>query len=302
MRSLVKSILKRVVFRDQNPTSFPAVRIATGEVREKFILRNGDAQFDVTTRHCIVCHNPFCIAVWMIDENIKRFDINVEASVVTDEMKHATMTLRVVKRIQEGSGHLVIFEVTSAENFQVGSLRQALMRRYFKNKNTDHEDRCYAAAYSFPRRVIAVSFRDGDYYNIFPMDFQCYIEESNVHIFGLRTTNVTLEKILAGNRVVVGDTDEAEMKTLYGLGSHHSSTPPPMSDLPFAVVESDKFRFPVPEFSAGYREIELKGSLKLGTHMLFYGRVVNSKQRREWRSSKYHIHFFHSFKSNYPKA
>jgi hypothetical protein len=298
MKALIKSFARKLLFKEQEPTSFPAVRIPAEGVNEKFILKTTGHEVDVSGSHCIVCHNPFCIAAWMDDipEN------SAQAQVMLYQQQCATIDLTVVHRIPLQHKSLIIFRAEGAHNFQLSELRQTLVRRYFRNKNSVLEDRLYAAAYSYPRRVIAVSFKQGGYYNIFPMDFQCYLPTCESYILGLRTTNVTLEKILAAGRLVIGDTDAAEIDTLYALGKHHGDAPPAIDDLPFRSIESELFGFPVPGFSAGYKEIELAGHRKLGTHMLMIGKVVNSKTTRPWKSSIHHIHFFHATSSSYAKA
>jgi flavin reductase (DIM6/NTAB) family NADH-FMN oxidoreductase RutF len=302
MKKLLKPILKKLLFRGRlNPTAFPAVRIPSGEFKERFILKDDKKQVDVTDRHCIVCHSPFCIAVFLAPEEWSHFDFNsCEALIVVNNDVKARIELSMEMKFPDRK--LFILKARSAENFQLSHVRQYLMRKYFRNKNSVLEDKFYAASYSFPRRVIAVSFKDDSYYNIFPMDFQCFLKESNMYILGLRTTNVTLEKILKKRRLVIGDTDKAEIKTLYALGQHHSSSPPEIASLPFSVVESEMLHFPVAEFSAGYKEIELIENFKIGTHMLLIGRVINTVERREWNSSIHHIHYFHSFSSKYPTA
>lgn len=300
MKSALKAVLKKILFNVNNPTAFPAVQIATGTMKERFLLKMGEVIEDVSDRHSIVCHNPFCIAVWMPKGH--QVQKECEALVTSDDRHDARLGLSVLHRIPEGENELIVFEATNAENFQLSKLRQALIRRYFKNKNSVLEDKFYAAAYSFPRRVIAVSFKDGDYYNIFPMDFQCFLKERNMYVLGLRTTNVTLNRIIEKKRVVIGDTDQAEVKILYALGNHHSSAPPSLDKLPFSVIESEQFGFPVPSFCAEYKEIELISNFKIGTHMMLIGKVVNEKALRLWTSSVYHTHFFHASLATYPPA
>ena len=126
-----------------------------------------------------------------------------------------------------------------------------------------------------------------------------FIAEENMYVLGLRTTNATLNKILEAKKVVVCDTDTADLETVYNLGKHSSKAPTPISELPFGVTESQVFGFPVPDFTGSYKEIEIIDHRKMGYHMLMIGKVVNAKQINPNPSSLYHVGFLQFKKGNY---
>ena len=103
-------------------------------------------------------------------------------------------------------------------------------------------------------------------------------------------------------RVVVSSTEAIDSKTIYDLGAHHSKTPPSMKNLSFKVNESELLKFPVPEFSSSYKEIEIIENYKLGSHIMLVGRILNSRQLKENHSSLYHVHFFEYLHSDYDEA
>ncbi|NJM24417.1 MAG: hypothetical protein HC859_01705 [Bacteroidia bacterium] len=140
--------------------------------------------------------------------------------------------------------------------------------------------------------MVAVCFSENDYYNIFPMDFKCLCYDDDLCILGLRTTNITLKKMIAAGKVVIGDTDRAPLKTIYDLGNHHSSTPPPVSELPFKVGESKLFKFPVPAFCASYIEVAFYHSEGVGSHTLLIGRIIHRSRAAEPPHHLYHYHYF----------
>ncbi|AYB31163.1 flavin reductase family protein [Chryseolinea soli] len=303
MKALLKSIAKRVLFGNRVAKSFPAVRIPIGKVEEKVFLSWPDGRLDISERHCIVCHAPFCLSVWLTPEEWRRVETNVPTiSVTTGEKIHAELITAVVKKIDVANGFLVVVKAEKAFCHQKSAWFQYFIRRYFKNKNSAEEDKFYAAAYSYPRRVIAVSFRDESYYNIFPMDFQCHIPQSGLYVLGLRTTNITLQKIIQSEKIVIGDTDGAELSVIYALGNNHSSQPPSIEQLPFTVSASEAFHFPVPDFSASYKEIRLIGHYNLGTHTMLVGEIVNAREVREKQSYLYHISFLQSLGMHYTSA
>ncbi|SHG90900.1 NADH-FMN oxidoreductase RutF, flavin reductase (DIM6/NTAB) family [Chryseolinea serpens] len=303
MKSFLKSIAKRALFGDRVAKNFPPIRIAIGKMEEKVFLSWHDDRLDISERHCIVCHAPFCLTVWLTAAESIRVQTNIlMISVATGQKIHAEITASVIKKIETENGFLFVVRAEKASCYQKNALFQLFMRRYFRHKNTPQEDKFYAAAYSYPRRVIAVSFQEASYYNIFPMDFQCSIAGTDLYVLGLRTTNVTLDKIIQSKRVVIGDTARADLDVIYALGRNHSASPPPQDSLAFEVLKSERFGFPVPVFSASYKEIDLIAHHNLGTHTMLIGRIANAKLLWAAESYLYHIHFLQSFRIRHNAA
>src|SRR6185436_18484528 len=76
---------------------------------------------------------------------------------------------------------------------------------YKKPKYSFGKYKSLIAAYSYPRRVRIISFKQDDYFNIFPMDLLGEIPQSGKYIFGLRHTNVALAKIIHARKMVVSE-------------------------------------------------------------------------------------------------
>ena len=194
-----------------------------------------------------------------------------------------------------------MYQIEGVRNYQLSPFHRLALFGYFlrSKANTFYSRRVISALYSYPRRIIIVSYRDENYYNIFPMDIQGFIAEENIYLLGLRTTNATLEKILDAKKVVVCDTDTVDLETVYNLGKHSSKAPTPINELPFGVSESQLFGFPVPDFSGSYKELEIIHHRKMGYHMLMMGKVVNAKQIKPNPSSLYHVGFLQFKKGDY---
>jgi flavin reductase (DIM6/NTAB) family NADH-FMN oxidoreductase RutF len=220
--------------------------------------------------------------------------------VTKDDKVSATVKISLVRAIEDNN-RIIIYRIEKVRCYNQDRCRQFILIKYFfpKGKKTFREGMIYGALYSYPRSIITVSYKEEGYYNIFPMDFQGCFEEEKLHIFGLRITNITLEKILHAKRIVIGDTGASDTCTIYGLGSHHSSNPPQIDQLPFPVIESEQFKFPVPAFTGAYKEIEVISSYRLGSHMMLVGKVVNEKRLKEPAPPLYHIHFFQFIQSGY---
>jgi flavin reductase (DIM6/NTAB) family NADH-FMN oxidoreductase RutF len=298
----MKAIIKKLVFCDSNPKNFPAVRIDHGLIQETAELVNGKNHLNVSSNHCIVCHAPFLVAIWLTQSQVQDFgqsQLQLQISGRGKIVAKAELSLQ--QKIDNGENVIAIFRVEEATCYQLSSIRQAVLYRYFKNKTNALESRSYATMYSYPRRVIAVSYRDESYYNMFPMDFQCQTGDGTF-ILGLRTTNVTIDRIIKSKKVLIGDAGQAALSTIYFLGGHHSKTPTPLNELPFKTQPSENFRFPVAEFSSSYQEVEIIQNYELGTHMLMIGKPLKRVELRKQESSIHHIHFFQKFASDYKPA
>lgn len=302
MRSLVRLILKKLLFKNRSIREYPAVRILNEQIREKVFLKSKSGYVDITENHAVVCQTPFYMAIWIAPDQLDHhYSMFSEIHVLRGETRIAKLSASLHQKINENDLRIVILKLEKARSYSLNYFYHHLLIRYFvrKRKITFKEGTIYGALYSYPRRVIVVSFKNYDYYNIFPMDFQCYVKESNIFLLGLRTTNITLQKILDEKRMVISDTDSVDLDTLYFLGKHHSSTPSALDKLPFKVIESERFKFPVPDFSSSYKEVEVLNSFPLGSHTFFIGKVLNSTEIRKESSSIYHFHFFGSLQATY---
>ena len=294
--------LRKLLFKDKIIRTFAITRLHENEVQEKVFLKNGRLSVDVTKHHAMICLDPFCVAAWLSNDEAGSIDPEkVKMEFKSGTRLNAEIGLSFIERISTPKGQLFLYKIEGVRNHQLTPLHRLALFGYFlrSKANTFYSRRVISALYSYPRRIIIVSYSDESYYNVFPMDIQGFIEEENMYLLGLRTTNLTLGKILEAKKVVVCDTDTVELETVYTLGKHSSKTPAPKSELPFKVTDSEKFGFPVPGFTGSYKEIEIIQHKKMGYHMLMIGRVINAKQIKPNPSSLYHVGFLQFSQGNY---
>jgi flavin reductase (DIM6/NTAB) family NADH-FMN oxidoreductase RutF len=127
---------------------------------------------------------------------------------------------------------------------------------------------------------------------MFPMDLLGDIESSGRYVFGLRHSNVTLEKIITTGKLVVSEVASEYKDIIYQLGKHHSSSPPPLRSLPFELVKTENFGFYVPAWTECYKEIKILNTIDLGSHMLLWGKVENTQFLNPCQDHLFLIHFF----------
>ena len=296
------SIIKNIFFKDTRITTFFISRLPESAIEEKVFLTIGKHKIDITRHQGMICLDPFCMSVWLPEDQTHGLDPQTAKIQFEKGNKlNATITVSLIEQIETAKGVLLVYKIESVKNYQLSALHRLVLFKYFlrSKSNTYYSRRVISALYSYPRRIIIVSYKDDEYYNIFPMDIQSYIQEDDTYILGLRTTNVTLEKILAAGRVVVSDTDTVDINTVYNLGKHSSTAPTPVEQLPFGTTNSQVFGFPVPDFTGGYKEIEIIRHRKMGYHMLLVGKVLNEVKLKPNSSSLYHVGFLQFQTGNY---
>ncbi len=294
--------IKNLFFKHTDVKTFFITRLSENRVEEKVFLKKDDLLIDITGTHSMICLDPFCVAVWLPKDKMNGFD-KKKARVQFKKNTQTTAELNIglIEAIPTDNGALLLYKIESVINHQLNILhRLALFAWLLRSKKNTYESRkVISALYSYPRKIIIVSYSDEHYYNIFPMDIQGYIAEEDMYILGLRTTNITLNKILEAKKVVISDTDAIDINTIYNLGKHSSTSPTKMEEMPFAVNRSELFGFPVPGFAGSYKEVEIIDHRKMGYHMLLVGKVVNLKVLRKDSTSLYHVGFLQFQESNY---
>ena len=294
--------IRRLFFKDPIIRTFYITRLHEDEIEEKVFLEQKQQRIDITKHQGMICLDPFCMAVWLSESDLNLINPDkADIRFMKGDKLNASIKVSLIEKIATTHGALLLYKIESVKNCQLSALHRLVLFGYFlrSKKNTYHHRKVISALYSYPRRIIIVSYQDAEYYNIFPMDIQGYIQEEGIYFLGLRTTNVTLNKILEAKKVVVCDTDTVDIKTVYDLGKHSSTSPTAKEKLPFGTTNSELFGFPVPGFTGSYKEIEIIQNRKMGYHMLMVGKVVNSKQIQPNPASLYHVGFLQFQKSNY---
>ena len=298
------SLLQKLLFKGEKPKQFIPVRIGDISIKEKVIIRQGGDYLDITHRHSIVSQTPFCVALFLSAKEFNLLaDDSLQMQVVAGDRTVSSLSLKKIHLIKYDDSFITLYRIVKVHNYGLNFLqREVALRLSFKNKSTNYfERKVYAGLYAYPRKVIVVSYAEKDYINIFPMDFQCFIPGPNIYLLGLRTSNITLDKIVNSRRLVVSDSASAKVDVIYSLGTHHKK-PLNVNELPFTVAASQLYKFPVPGFANDYKELELVEFYKSGSHMLLVAKTINSISTQTQHSSLHHIHFFQFDASRYPLA
>ena len=295
----MKSIIRKILLGNATISEYSTVTVNEHAIPEKVYLQAGNSRIDISSLHWILCLEPLVFGVWLTkDADIQWLKKAKNSKIYfTDHAKKivAVVTTTTTGSIEENDGILFLLTLQKSRIFHINFIKaHFIFERYYKKPGLSYNKlKAFAAAYSYPRKVRVVSYKDGDYFNIFPMDLVGDISQNNRFVFGLRHTNVTLKKIIGTQKLVISEVPFTAKPLIYELGKHHSSSLLSATELPFGLLTSHHFKFPVPGFANAYKEIRIIKNIDLGSHMLLWGEVLHSEKLNEAEGHLFHIHFLH---------
>ena len=290
----MRKLLKNILYRGINITEYTSITL-NRNVSEKVVLEMAGSTIEVSVDHWALSLQPVIFGIW-ISKDLSDLSQDKKCRLLFEQKngkKLAEVQISIVDKINERNGCLLIARVEACKLFHVSSIESSLLYNIYYRKPgySFNKFKSFVAAFSYPRKVRLVSFKNDAYYNIFPMDFVGVIGQTNYYVFGLRHTNQALTEIIREKKIVVSEVPFTYKKYIYELGSHHSSHPPPLEQLPFKTIGSKNFGFPVPKDAECYNEIILTRNINLGSHMLLWGESTHKEIIGTGPGYLYHIHF-----------
>jgi hypothetical protein len=303
----MKEFLRKIVFGDDVIREYSTVRIDPG-IRERVYLLTEAREWilDISSCHWLLCLDPIVFGVWINNDQKGTLDEKVRYKMSfrdgacppgKDPAGKAVAVLQVdiLDKIEDIGGSLYLFRLANCRIHHVSFIKTRLLySKYYKKPGLSfYKLKSFAAAYSYPRRVRIISFMSSDYYNIFPMDLLGMIPDAGRFVFGLRHTNLALSRIIEAKKIVVSEVPYVYKDIIYQLGSHHSTKPPSIEHLPFKVIPSPEFKFWIPEWAESCKEVTIRMTKNLGSHMLLMGEWTKDNVLKPPTSNLHHIHFLH---------
>ncbi|HEY4935183.1 MAG TPA: hypothetical protein VII44_01310, partial [Puia sp.] len=269
--------LRNILFGDIPVREYSTVTIRGGII-ERVYLEAGGKRNDISDTHWLLCLDPVVFGIWFAkNENTISFEENPPYRMYFKDAEGdaaivAVLNLDFFDKIEEPDGTLMLLKLTETKIHHISFIKTYLLfYRYYKKPEQDfYKLKSYSAAYSYPRRVRLISFKEGAWYNIFPMDLVGDIPLSRRYVFGLRHSNVTLARIIETKKLAVSEVPYEYKDIIYQLGKHHRE---PLSGTlpPFGLIQSETFDFPIPIWANSYKEIRIVNTMNLGSHMLLWG-------------------------------
>jgi hypothetical protein len=300
----MKKFFKKILFNDTEVTEYSTITIDE-EIFETVYLETKNKSINISQNHYVLCLDPVVFGVWFenkIGQNsISESDVlkisfyNLPHKINRNRI--AVATVEFIDKIEEEDGTLFLLKLNSCKIYHANILKRLILfYRYYKKPQLSFQYyNSLITAYSYPRKVRVISFKEGDYYNIFPMDFVGDIQSANRYVFGLRHTNITLARIIETKKMVVSEFSFEQKDTIYQLGRHHGSNPPSLASLHFKTMLSRQYKFYIPEWVDSYKEIKIIKTINLGSHMLLWGEIINEQKIKPASDNLYHIHFLQYF-------
>lgn len=296
----MKRLVRKWLMGDNTFSAYSRITAPDG-IQEKVYLTVNGQTIDVSDNHWLLCIEPIVYGMWIApgdrfnykDDNQYQLHIILpDKTKINAGEAVASLELEFMDCLEERDGMLLLLKLQSSKIFHLTALKRWIIfkRYYAKNGMTYDRFKSFVSAYSYPRHIRLISFREHDYYNIFPMDLLGSVNGHNKFVFGLRHTNVALPKIIIARKMVVCEVSYQYKDIIYKLGDHHSSVPPLLEQLPFKTISTKNFGFPVPEWVASYKEIEIVKTRNMGSHMLMLG-TVSHEEKLFPAQPLYLIHF-----------
>ena len=150
------------------------------------------------------------------------------------------LELEYFNSIEDEKGSLLLLQLRRSHIYHLSAIKNFLVwyRYYSRDKMSFSKFKSHVCAYSYPRRIRIISFRQPDYYNIFPMDLLGDITPQGKYVLGLRHTNVAIKRIMETGKLLVAEVPFHQHNIIFQLGKHHSSQAPALPDLPFETTTS----------------------------------------------------------------
>jgi flavin reductase (DIM6/NTAB) family NADH-FMN oxidoreductase RutF len=131
-----------------------------------------------------------------------------------------------------------------------------------------------------PRPVVLVSVMHGDAGNIFPMNLFGGIGDG-YFAFALNSMRNAAPLVERAGRVALSSIPFEHAGTARQLGKNHRQEFVNWDELPFRTTRSTALGLPIPEFALRVREVEIEAVRQLGSHTLFFARVIRDVRLRD---------------------
>ncbi|HEY6987649.1 MAG TPA: flavin reductase [Bryobacteraceae bacterium] len=134
------------------------------------------------------------------------------------------------------------------------------------------------ACFICPRPVVLVSVRHEERTNIFPMNLFGSIGDG-YFAFALNSVRKAAPLVERAGRVALSSIPFRFAGLARQLGKNHLKESVNYADLPFETTSSTALGLPIPEFALRVREMEIEAVRNLGSHTLFFARVLQDERR-----------------------
>jgi len=271
------------------------VPVAYGEVSKlglRVMLRGlPGGPIDVSEDHCPVSLRPLVLGV--AGPFVAQRSLWLEICVADAEATPlARLALKPRGTVPLGQGALHLFGVERTINRCLPpaalALRYLLAWQNARTAARQGDALCMSAAdlralnayYIVAKPVFLVGVGHEDRMNIFPMDLVARLS-SGEQLLALRATSPSVALMEASRHIAMSSAPAEYLEAVYALGRQHRQASFDPAALPLQVSRSPLFGLPALDPQQLVRELRVDRIERIGSHVLFIGRVVHETGRAE---------------------
>jgi flavin reductase (DIM6/NTAB) family NADH-FMN oxidoreductase RutF len=252
------------------------------------LRRLAGGPIDVSRDHVPVSLRPLIVGV-RVDSTKQSAAISTAQALdfydpIEDRRPLATVAVHPAGSVPMARGTLCLYRTMSARNVAIPAARRwwryllawrhalRAAARGDRLGMSASDLRCLNAYYMVARPVYLVSVEHDGRMNMFPMDLVGTVT-SGEFLLALRATSPSVELIERSRRVAMSAAPAPFLRAVYDLGRQHGLNTLDVSTLPFGVRSSFAFNLPVLAGNGLVREISVRQSQRIGSHVLFVGDI-----------------------------
>ena len=285
--------VKRIALGEADVSQQCTVGMPDPQRELRISLEGLGAPIDITNNHVIACAAPFTVGIGLSPEqhtSATRAGVSLKFLEENGEKRLlAEVQLEVTDALTASAGQqLSLFHIRSCRNYCLPQHRiwahdfyQAFVRLRSKKDPeipvTMLGTQAMNIFFMCPRPVVLVSAREGDASNIFPMNLFGRIGEGHF-VFALNSFRKPAPLVARAGRAALSSVPVEQASVVRQLGKNHRADSADWDRLPFAIKQSTAFGLPIPDFALRVREVEIEAVRKLGSHTLFFARMVRDER------------------------
>ena len=294
VKDLLNAVSKLVFGNSLLPQEF-TIGLPDPQTEVSVWLHGRGAPRDITWRHSTASSSPFVIAI-AFDKGGEPSEKDLKRLFITfcersgEKRLLGKIGLKLAAAISPVSlpeSRLLFFEPRSSANYclpavRLGAhyLRQAYQLRRLVNTPditmSFLERRAAIVTFIRPHSISLVSVADAYGGNIFTMNIMGDLGH-DFFGFGLRESRTAAHTVERAGRLALSTVPLPQSRFVFELAANHLKKSIDWATLQFPTKKSPTFNFPVPEFAARVREMEVQDIRRLGSHDFFVARIVHDE-------------------------
>jgi flavin reductase (DIM6/NTAB) family NADH-FMN oxidoreductase RutF len=287
IRTIGKAI-KKIALGEADVPQQCTVAMPDPQLEIRVWLKGSGERLDITHNHVVACASPMTVGIG-VDSGQPRTRPLLEFREREGEQRLlAQVRLEKSETVSGAGQELSLFRIRSCAIYCLPrhrvwahDLYQFFVRwRAEKNPEIPMSIRAARSMNAFficPRPVVLVSAMHGNSGNIFPMNLFGGIGDG-YFAFALNSMRNAAPLVEHAGRVALSSIPFEHAGLARQLGRNHRLQSVNWDELPFRTTRSAALGLPIPEFALRVREMEIEAVRKLGSHTLFFARLIRDER------------------------